>query len=1069
MKIFIRGLLLLPLLLSTYLYAAEEQPKMVRVAVFNNYPAVFRDQDGQIKGYYIDAMADLSKRENLKFNYIFGTLHEGLNRIKTGAADILLNVAKTADRSLEMDFTSIPLQTVWGELYVRHETVINSVLDTDGMKIAIVEDDINGRNFIELNGRYNLSSTFVPYRSYRTVLKAVADRQVEAGVVSNIYGDALKYRYDLRSSGILFDPYKVYIAAAKGENHDLLQLLDHYLDHWQRIPGSVYETARKEWSARTTGYTIQKWLKYSVLGLALSLSIATAFILLLRRQVWLQTEDIRQQHELQQEKSDMIQYLLDSTAEAIYGVDLQGNCTFCNSTCLTMLGYQQPEQLLGKNMHDLIHHTHPDGSPYLPGDCPIFRAFLHDEKVHVNDEVLWRSDNSSFFAEYWSHPIKKGEITSGAVVTFIDITERVKLNQKLRASEERYRNIFEKSYSVMLVVNPVTQQIVDANQAATKFYGWSREQLCRMKICDINILKPEQIDQVLETAARNNRNYFNFKHRLKNGLIRDVEVFSAPLQYNGLPLLFSIVHDITERLNAENALLESEARYRTLVNNAPMAIYVNQSGRITLVNLVAQQLFGVSNEDELLGKSPYELFHPDYHAEMRQRIAQLMKHPCSVPVVEMQILCSDGKAVEVEVTATSFQTDDGMAIHVFVQDISHRKEAERSQKLLEEQLRHSQRMEAIGTLAGGIAHDFNNILTAIIGYSHIGQMGLAGDAPQHHQFQQINDCANRASKLTGDLLIFSRKQSGSREQIELGRHLSDTGSFLKRIIGENITLNTELPDGPVMINADPQQLDQVLMNLGTNARDAMPSGGTITINLQVKNLIQEQLEQLGLTEAGDYAVINFSDTGCGIPQDLKSKIFDPFFTTKEVGKGTGLGLSIIYGIINAHQGSIKVASNPDDGSTFTIYLPCAARPAQHQADRRTKGGFTLPSGDGKTILVAEDDYQVRDMVFQTLSASGYHVLLAKDGEEAIQIFKTHADQIDLLLLDLMMPHRSGYEAWQQISQISPAVSVIFYTGYSSDADWIKLKKIRPEQLIIKPFSVPELLTKVYKAINIAKE
>jgi len=1058
------------LLLGTLITPAQgSEPRLVKVGAFNYYPGIFKDHDGQIKGFYVDALADLAAKENLQIEYVYGSWSEGLERIKTGEVDVLTSVAHTPERASYMNYTETPLLTVWGELYVHPDTHLDTITEAEGKKIAVMKGDYNGQHFIELTRKFNISCTFVELPGFEEVFKAIAEKRVDGGVVNNTFGVPKQREYGLRSTGVVFNPLNIYFTVSKLKNQDLLIILEKHLHGWRHDKNSVYALARQKWGhISLSSQTIPAWLKNTAIILSLLVVTTTGFILLLRNRVRQRTNELLAQKANLRESVEMTHLLLDSTAEGIYRLDLNGNCTLCNAAGLKLLGYPQQDQLLGKNMHELIHHTHADGSLYENTDCPIIRSFSSGEKIHCAAELFWRADGSSFPVEYWSYPIIKEGIVIGAVVTFLDISERLLSEQSLLESETRYRSIFENSRSVMLIIDPESTAIVDANPAATAFYGGTREEFCQLSITHINLLKPEQVAAEIRQADQQNRNYFHFKHRLKTGETRDVEVFSGPIQSKGKQLLFSIIHDITERRKAEDALLENEARYRALIESAPLPIMVNLHGHFVLFNKACLALFDAKEVSQLLGKTPLELFHHDCHDQVHERIQQLLTEPTAVPTIEETIVRLDGRPIEVEVTAASFQTGDDISIHVILQDITARKQAEQSHRLLEEQLRHAQRMEAIGTLAGGIAHDFNNILTAIIGYAHISQMGLSADAPQRAHIQQISECANRATRLTRDLLVFSRKQAVSKKQTNLAEIICNTTSFLERIIGETIQLVTELPTQPITINADPHQLDQVFMNLASNARDAMPAGGTITIRVTHDYLDAAAAAAQGLSTAGHYAVLQFSDTGQGIAQEYLDKIFDPFFTTKEVGQGTGLGLPIAYGIITGHDGCIRASSTPGIGTTFTIHLPCALQNAtddnlNHASDE------PLPRGNLETILVAEDAERIRDMACQVLTEAGYTVLPAVDGEDAVTTFRQHSDQIRLLLFDLVMPNKGGFEAYQEINALQPGIPVIFSTGYAPEIATGKLSQQQLAQVLHKPFSIVQLLKAVRTALDAHKD
>jgi hypothetical protein len=391
-------------------------------------------------------------------------------------------------------------------------------------------------------------------------------------------------------------------------------------------------------------------------------------------------------------------------------------------------------------------------------------------------------------------------------------------------------------------------------------------------------------------------------------------------------------------------------------------------------------------------------------------------------------------------------------------DSLKKREAEKEQ--LQEQLQHAQKMEAIGTLAGGIAHDFNNILTAIMGFGGLIQMKIPKESPITSHVEQILESAQKAASLTKNLLAFSRKQLSTPKPLNLNESISNLKKLLGRLIKEDIEFKVELGENDLIVMADQGQLDQVFMNLVTNAKDAMPKGGVLTITTGAVQLPPHIVVTSQPRHSGGYALISVTDTGIGIDEKTQEKIFDPFFTTKEVGKGTGLGLSMIYGIVKQHEGYIDVKSAVGKGTTFNIYLPLIDSTFEKQkekASRPLKGGT-------ETILVADDDPAVASLVKKILEEFGYKVLEARDGENTIEQFLKHKDDIHLLLLDVIMPKKNGKEAYDAIREIKPEIKAVFISGYSAE--------IIDEQAIIaglhfigKPVSPEELLFKIREVLD----
>ncbi len=512
--------------------------------------------------------------------------------------------------------------------------------------------------------------------------------------------------------------------------------------------------------------------------------------------------------------------------------------------------------------------------------------------------------------------------------------------------------------------------------------------------------------------------------------------------------------EIGERKKAEEALKESEEKYRTLIDNLNVGIYRNTpgpQGRFIHANSAMAKIFGYDSVEDFLNIPVPDLYQ---NPEDRMLFVGEMYRKSAVRDRELAMKKRDGTLIWVSVNA-NVQYDENGEIEWMdgvVEDITERKK-------LGEQLRQSQKMEAIGTLAGGVAHDFNNILTAIIGYANLLAMKMGKDNPLKSFIDDILATSERAAHLTQSLLAFSRKQVMRPKPENLNEIVKRIERLLKRVIGEDIEFRTMLADEELIIMADSGQIEQVLMNLATNSRDAMPDGGILTIKT-------ERMEIRGETtgsyiKPGAYAVISVSDTGTGMDEVTKQKIFDPFFTTKEVGKGTGLGLSIVYGIIKQHNGEINVYSESGKGTTFKIYLNLI----EAKEAMPVTAPYGLPERGTETILIAEDDPQVRRLTKAILEEFGYTIIEAADGQEAVDKFIENKDRIQLLILDVVMPRKTGKEAYDEIKQVKAEVRCLFTSGYTSDI--IHKKGILEEGLnfISKPISPNQLLLKVREIIS----
>ncbi|MBI5657852.1 MAG: response regulator [Geobacter sp.] len=384
------------------------------------------------------------------------------------------------------------------------------------------------------------------------------------------------------------------------------------------------------------------------------------------------------------------------------------------------------------------------------------------------------------------------------------------------------------------------------------------------------------------------------------------------------------------------------------------------------------------------------------------------------------------------------------------------------QKRLEEQLRQAQKMEAIGRFAGGIAHDFNNLLTVIIGCGTMLRMGMASDNPLHAQVEHVLSAADRATNLTRSLLTFSHKQEMQLQPVDLNRCISKIETFLRRIIGEDIAMKISFAQEDVIVVADGGHIEQALMNLATNARDAMPTGGVLSIGIDTIDIDDAFIRMHGYGAPGRYAALSVADTGIGMDAATRQRVFEPFFTTKQAGKGTGLGLSIVYGIVTQHQGYITLYSEEGQGTTFRILLPLSSLPAVEICSSPSQG---ILVGGRETILVADDELTVREYLASFLSGLGYTILLARDGQDAVERFREKGADIDLVLMDVIMTKKNGRETALEIRGIRNDVPILFVSGYPFDV--IEEKGFLEDRasLLMKPLAPVELAGKLRQMLN----
>jgi PAS domain S-box-containing protein len=523
---------------------------------------------------------------------------------------------------------------------------------------------------------------------------------------------------------------------------------------------------------------------------------------------------------------------------------------------------------------------------------------------------------------------------------------------------------------------------------------------------------------------------------------------------DGCPRAQGIIFDVTERKQREEAQREAEHRLRGILDRVQLiALMLDVSGRVTFCNRYLLALTGWS-QDAVVGRDWFDVFvPPGDRAGARQRVEDMLATGQAGSSYENPVLLRDGSQRDVVWDNVPIRETSGQVIGVasFGRDMTE-------QRRLEHQYRQAQKMEAVGQLAGGIAHDFNNLLQVIGGYANLVLDDLPAGAPVFAEVTEIKRATDRATALVRQLLAFSRRQTMERKRIQPNDTVADLLKMLHRVIGEHIELDFRPGHDVPSVLADPGQIEQVLVNLCVNARDAMPDGGRLTISTARAQVDDAFCEAHAWARTGEFAVIQVADSGPGIPPGVIEHIFEPFFTTKEVGKGTGLGLATVYGIVKQHEGMIDVATPPEGGAVFRIFFPASIEAAA--SDEPGDASASSRAGH-ETILLAEDEELVRNLALRVLEHAGYRVLEARDGAEAIALVESRGDEIDLALLDVVMPKASGPQVWARIREIQPGMALLYCSGYSRQTlVETDLAADDHGELLLKPYAPRLLLDRV---------
>ncbi|MGB7573272.1 MAG: PAS domain S-box protein [Thermodesulfobacteriota bacterium] len=755
--------------------------------------------------------------------------------------------------------------------------------------------------------------------------------------------------------------------------------------------------------------------------------------------------------------------VIENAVDIIYTTDANGNFTYANSAAMTTTGYSL-EELQRFNYLNLILPEHRDRvskiyiSQFRQRQVTTYVEFPFFNK---SGEVLWFGQNASLVIE--------GENPVGFHVIARDITERKKAEEALSRSEEKYRTILESIEDGYYEVD-LAGIFTFLNDSMCRIWGYPKEELMGMN--NRQYTDPETAKKVFQAYNRVYRTgepgrLFDYEIIRKDGAKRYVEVsISLQKDLSGKPAGFSgIIRDITEHKQADETLRRSEEKYRTIIEKIQDGYFENDlAGNFTFVNDVICRHLGYAR-DELIGMNYQQYTDEENGRNLYQHYIGLYRTGQPIEPFEAGYVTKDGAKLLAEISVSLIWDSEGKPIGFrgISRDITERKRAEEEKLSLQEQLRQSQKMEAIGQLAGGVAHDFNNLLTVIKGYSQLSLLDLKENDSLRGNIQEIEKATQRATDLTRQLLAFSRRQILDLKVLDLNVLLTDLDKMLRRIIGEDIQLVTLLSEDLGKVKIDPSQIEQVIFNLAVNARDAMPSGGKLTIETANVELDEEYAHAHISVISGHYVRLSVSDTGVGMSQEVKERVFEPFFTTKEKGKGTGLGLSMVYGIVKQSSGNIWVYSEPEHGTTFKIYLPRTEEEVDTLHEREEKDFF--PRGS-ETVLLVEDDELVRDLANRLLKQQGYRVLDAANGEEALRVAKEHdRETIHLLLADIVMPQMGGKALADQLKILRPNVKVLYTSGYADNAIFHHGVLDPGTHFLQKPFSLKTLSHKVREVLD----
>ncbi len=721
---------------------------------------------------------------------------------------------------------------------------------------------------------------------------------------------------------------------------------------------------------------------------------------------------------------------------------------FTNSRLREMLGYEKGE-LEGLD-HWLVYHPE-----YQEITRERAKARLRGESAPPRYEVrMQRKDGSSFEAEINARAVQfVGE--PGIQVWIRDVSERKQAENALRESEERFRTAFQTSPDPIAITRPSDGVFIEVNDGFTRLSGFTRDEVIGKSSMELNIWGgPEDRDRLTaELNERGSVTNLEAQFRGKSGQVRTGLMSARVVVLGGEPHILSVTRDVEDWKKAERALRESEERYRTLFEESKDPVYItSRDGRLVDANEAFLSLFGFTGKES----EDIDVLNMYVNPEDRTRFQKDIERNGSLKDFETRLRKKDGTDVECLITSTVRLGEDGAIVGYqgIIRDVTEHKQLQR-------QLFQAQKMEAIGTLAGGIAHDFNNLLQAILGYTDLLLVRKKARDPDRQRLQIIRQAARDGADLVSRILTFSMKAEFRARPTDINQEIRRVEKLLRRIIPKMIRIDLVLAEDLWVIDADPAQIEQVLLNLAVNAQHAMPDGGQLLIETRNVLLEDEYVRNHVQAKPGKHVLLTVSDTGIGIKPEIVDRIFEPFFTTKANGGGTGLGLAMVHGIVSQHGGYIRCYSEPGLGSSFKIYFPVSS--TEKMLDMAVTR--ELPAFGSETILLVDDDERIRDVARQMIEMGGYEVLAASSGEEALETYAAHRGEISLVILDLIMPGMSGRRCLEKLLHVDPDARVLIASGYSSNGLTHDQKGRGARGFISKPYDAKEILIAIRRVLD----
>jgi len=902
LKQLIKATVALTLILFLHLFLpfSVHGSDAIRVGIFQNKPLSFLDDKGVAQGIYPDLVREIARRENWDIEFVLDSWSGCLARLKSGDIDLMTSIVFSKERDKVFDFSKETVVNAWGQVYIGEDSDIPSILDLEGKTIAVMAKDINGRHFIDLCNKFRVKCNFIKVNTYDEVCELVLAGKADAGVINNVNGPFLLRKYNIRSTSIMFNPVSASFAVSKGKNQALVTAIDSYLLRWRSDKGSVYYEILNKWYGNIEN---GDGIPHGVF--ATIIIIAAGFALLffvwnsqLKRTVKTRTEALRLSERRYRE-------IVEGTDDLVTRVDDKGNFTYVNYIVEKIYGYPAKD-CIGLSAFDFLHPDDKDRTQRA------FSGWLKNRKTSASIENRQVSRTGDVHHMLWTTNFRYDEGGKLVEATGIahDISQHKQAEQALRESEDRLKSFYEATFEGLAITGD--GKILDANPRFSEIFGYRRDELIGADV--VSILSEVVSEEDRELVLRNIRSGFEkpYEHRAvrKDGTVLYIEVHGQQIQFNGRPARIAAIHDITERRRAEEALLESEKRFRDLVESVPVGICIFKDGRAVYIN---------PEQEKILGNFPMHSnftdlsIHPEDTEQFIKNCHSVFAPGAPGLSFDMRIYptgaeSGNEKMKWVHCSTGLMEFEGGRSVLVSMVDIDRTKE-------LEMLLRIKDKMISLGHVAAGIAHEIRNPLSGI----NVLLDGIRENIGDPESGEIVDELVDEALRASGKIENVIKRVLDFSRPAETNLHLCDINDTIKEAIKlynttlrkSGISIEIELGENLPSLFIDNQLIEQVLLNLVNNSFSAM------------KNINREKIIRILSSLENDAVIIRVSDSGNGVPETMREKIFDPFFTTRK--DGSGIGLSLCQRIIADHGGTIQAFSSDLGGAEFRIKIPVEKR------------------------------------------------------------------------------------------------------------------------------------------------